>query len=98
MNVRISKFFLVLWNIFVEYLKKKAYILFMVKEDDDRVTAIEIKLAYLEDFVNKLQKIAVEQGNLVDTLKAENRVLKAKLSELIEAQEGDIPNRKPPHY
>lgn len=82
----------------MEYIEKKAYSENMIKEDDDRVTAIEIKLAYLEDFVNKLQKIAVEQGNTVDTLKAENRVLKAKLSELIEAQEGEIPNRKPPHY
>ncbi len=70
----------------------------MEKEDEERLTAIEIKLAYLDDFMNKLQKIAVEQGNTVDTLKAENRVLKAKLSELIEAQEGEIPNRRPPHY
>ena len=70
----------------------------MDKEDNERLTAVEIKLAYLEDFVNKLQNIAVEQGNTVDILKAENRVLKAKLSELIEAQEGDIPNRRPPHY
>ena len=70
----------------------------MDKEDDERLTAVEIKLAYLEDFVNKLQNIAVEQGNTVDILKAENRVLKAKLSELIEAQEGEIPNRKPPRY
>ena len=70
----------------------------MDKEDNERLTAVEIKLAYLEYFVNKLQNIAVEQGNTVDILKAENRVLKAKLSELIEAQEGDIPNRRPPHY
>ncbi|MCR4941083.1 MAG: SlyX family protein [Treponemataceae bacterium] len=70
----------------------------MEKENEERLTAIEIKLAYLDDFVNKLQKIAVEQGNTIDILKAENRVLKAKLSELIEAQEGEIPNRRPPHY
>jgi len=70
----------------------------METENEERLTAIEIKLAYLDDFVNKLQKIAVEQGNTIDILKAENRVLKNKLSELIEAQEGDIPNRRPPHY
>lgn len=70
----------------------------MENEYEERFTAVEIKLAYLEDFVNKLQNIAVEQGNTVDILKAENKVLKAKLSELIEAQEGDIPNRRPPHY
>ncbi|MBQ0167615.1 MAG: SlyX family protein [Treponema sp.] len=70
----------------------------MTTEEESRVTALEIKLSYLEDFVNKLQSIAVEQGKTVDTLKAENRVLKGKLEELIEAQEGEIPNRRPPHY
>lgn len=70
----------------------------MTTEEESRITALEIKLSYLEDFVNKLQGIAVEQGKVVDTLKAENRVLKGKLEELIEAQEGEIPNRRPPHY
>lgn len=70
----------------------------MTTEEESRITALEIKLSYLEDFVNKLQGIAVEQGQTVDILKAENRVLKGKLEELIEAQEGEIPNRRPPHY
>lgn len=70
----------------------------MTTEEENRITALEIKLSYLEDFVNKLQGIAVEQGQTVDILKAENRVLKGKLEELIEAQEGEIPNRRPPHY
>ncbi len=70
----------------------------MTTEEESRITALEIKLSYLEDFVNKLQGIAVEQGKTVDALKAENRVLKGKLEELIEAQEGEIPNRRPPHY
>lgn len=70
----------------------------MTTEEESRITALEIKLSYLEDFVNKLQAIAVEQGQTVDILKAENRVLKGKLEELIEAQEGEIPNRRPPHY
>lgn len=70
----------------------------MTTEEESRITALEIKLSYLEDFVNKLQGIAVEQGQTVDILKAENRVLKGKLEELIEAQEGEIQNRRPPHY
>ena len=61
-------------------------------------TELEIKIAYLEDFLNKLQAIAVEQGEVVDTLKAENRVLKAKIKEILDNQEQDIPNRRPPHY
>ncbi len=71
---------------------------FMENETNNRLTEIEIKLSYLEDFMNKIQKITVEHTETIDKLKAENRGLKAKLSELIESQEGDIPNRKPPHY
>ena len=65
---------------------------------EDRITALEIKIAYLEDFLNKLQAIAVEQGEIVDTLKVENRVLKSKIKEILDNQEQYIPNRRPPHY
>lgn len=65
---------------------------------EKRITELEIKIAYLEDFLNKLQAIAVEQGEVVDTLKAENRVLKAKIKEILDNQEQDIPNQRPPHY
>ena len=71
---------------------------FMENEFDSRLTEIEIKLSYLEDFMNKIQKITVEHTETIEKLKAENRVLKAKVTELVEFQEGDIPNRKPPHY
>ena len=70
----------------------------METEINNRLTEIEIKLSYLEDFMNKIQKITVEHTETIDRLKAENRALKAKLSELIESQEDEIPNRKPPHY
>lgn len=70
----------------------------MENENSERITAIEIKLAYLEDFINKLQAIAVEQSNTIDRLTAENRIIKDKIKEIVEEQEGDIPNRRPPHY
>ena len=71
---------------------------FMENEFDSRLTEIEIKLSYLEDFMNKIQKITVEHTEAIERLKAENRTLKAKVAELVEFQEGDMPNRKPPHY
>ena len=70
----------------------------MENEFASRLTEIEIKLSYLEDFMNKIQKITVEHTEAIERLKAENRTLKAKVAELVEVQEGDIPNRKPPHY
>lgn len=69
-----------------------------IAELNGRMTGIEIKFSYLEDFLNKLQNIAVEHDKTIDQLKAENRILKQKVRELVEAQEGDIPNRRPPHY
>jgi SlyX protein len=58
---------------------------------------IETKIAYLEDFMNKLQAIAVEHTETIDRLKNENRALRAKLGELADAVQ-DIPNVRPPHY
>ncbi len=61
------------------------------------ILRIETKLAYLEDFLNKLQSIAVEHTESIDRLKSENRALKAKLGEIDDAMQ-DIPNARPPHY
>ena len=43
----------------------------MEKETDDRLTAIEVKLAYMEDFVNQIQNVAVEQAKTIDKLQKE---------------------------
>ena len=64
---------------------------------EERCIAIETKLAYLEDFVNKLQNITVEQGHMIDLLSSENRMLKDKFRELQDSLE-DMPNVRPPHY
>jgi len=63
----------------------------------DRITNIETKLAFLEDFMNKLQSIAVEHSESIDRLKSENRALRDKLGEVADAVQ-DIPNLRPPHY
>jgi len=68
-----------------------------VYSDELRFEDIEIKLAYLEDFVKQLQSVAVEQGKTIDLLREENKLLSGKLNELLDNME-DIPNRKPPHY
>lgn len=63
----------------------------------DRLISIEMKLAYLEDFMNKLQAVSVEQGNAIDRLKGENNALKEKLTNLEDATQ-DMPHARPPHY
>lgn len=70
----------------------------MEKETNERLTAIEMKLAYMEDFVNQIQNVAVEQTKTIDKLQKEIKMLSDKIREMSDAAEGDIPNRKPPHY
>jgi SlyX protein len=79
--------------------RSRAYTLGMEasKNIDDRVVRIETKIAYLEDFMNKLQAIAVEHTDEIDRLKAENRAFRDKILELRNSVE-DIPNARPPHY
>ncbi|MCI6317486.1 MAG: SlyX family protein [Treponema sp.] len=68
------------------------------KEIDNRFMAMEMKLAYMEDFVNQIQEVAVEQAKTIDKLKGEIKLMSNKIREMSDSLEGDIPNRKPPHY
>ncbi len=70
----------------------------MDKETEDRIIALETKLIYMEDFVNQLQSVAVEHTETIDMLRKENKLLAQKVKDLSDQAEGEIPNRKPPHY
>lgn len=70
----------------------------MEKECEERLTAIEMKLAYMEDFVSQIQEVAVDQARTIEKLKKEVKLMSDKIHEMSDAMEGDIPNRKPPHY
>lgn len=69
----------------------------MEKETENRIIALETKLAYLEDFVNQLQDVSVAQTKEIDVLKQENKLMSGRLQDLSDSLE-EIPNRKPPHY
>ena len=70
----------------------------MEKETEDRLTAIEMKLAYMEDFVSQIQNVAVDQAKTIDKLQKEIKFMSDRIREMSNQMEGDIPNRKPPHY
>ena len=70
----------------------------MEKETEERLTAIEMKLAYMEDFVSQIQNVAVDQAKTIDKLQKEIKLMSDRIREMSNAMEGDIPNRKPPHY
>jgi SlyX protein len=64
---------------------------------EGRFEKIETKLAFLEDFLTRLQDEVVERNSAMDKLKAEHAAIKAKLSHISQEIE-EIPNQKPPHY
>ena len=70
----------------------------MEKETEERLTAIEMKLAYMEDFVSQIQNVAVDQAKTIDKLQKVIKLMSDRIREMSSAMEGDIPNRKPPHY
>lgn len=65
---------------------------------DERLMNVEMKLAYLEDFMNQIQQVAVQQTEEIEKLKHDNQILSEKLKDVYDNTQGDIPNRKPPHY
>jgi len=68
----------------------------MEKEIEERFTALETKIAYMDDFISKLQEEVVKQGNQIEILRSENKILAGRINDLSENVE--IPNRRPPHY
>ena len=66
--------------------------------EDERIIGLEMKISYLEDFVRQLQEVVLEQDASLERLVAENRHIKTRLADLAGQLEGDIPNRRPPHY
>jgi SlyX protein len=69
----------------------------MEKETEDRIINLETKLAFLEDYVQKLQDVSVEHTDEIEKLREENKLISSRFRELQDSLE-DIPNRKPPHY
>ena len=67
------------------------------EEISHRFDTIETKLAYLEDFLGRLQEQVLERNAVSDRLVSEQVAVKEKLLQ-IAAELEEIPNRKPPHY
>jgi SlyX protein len=64
---------------------------------EKRLEKIETKLAFLEDFLIRLQDEVVSRNAALDKLAAEHSAIKSRLLQISGDME-DIPNRKPPHY
>ena len=67
-------------------------------ENKERFEALEIKISYIEDFMNQIQHTVLEQSAEIAALRRENKMLSDKLRDMADSLEGDSPNRRPPHY
>ena len=50
----------------------------MDSETEQRIIALETKIAYMEDFVNQLQAVTVEHTKQIDALREENKLMALK--------------------
>ena len=63
----------------------------------ERLILMETKLAYIEDYVNRLQDIVVAHTGTIDRLAAENKSLRSKIMAVEESIQ-EMPDQRPPHY
>ena len=56
----------------------------MEKEIEDKFIALETKIAYMDDFITKLQEEAVENQKMIHLLREENQVLAGRIQDLSE--------------
>lgn len=64
----------------------------------ERLDKLEIKLSYMEDFVQQLQDVVTSHTQTIEVLRKENKILSGKIRDMSDQLQGEIPNRKPPHY
>ena len=70
------------------------------KEDEvgQKLVGLEMKISFVEDFLEKIQDVCVEHTKEIQSLKAENTILKLKIAQIEETLAPDVPSQKPPHY
>ena len=69
-----------------------------LKAMTERLDKLEIKLSYMEDFVQQLQDVVTNHTQTIEVLRKENKILSGKIRDMSDQLQGEIPNRKPPHY
>lgn len=65
---------------------------------NDENLELEIKISYLEDYMNQLNDIIIDQGKKIDRLIIVNRQLHNKVVLLEDNVKEPSENTPPPHY
>jgi len=65
---------------------------------EERIVTLEIKFAYQEEILQKLDKIIQEQQTRIENLETANKYLADKFNALQTSADSDITTDLPPHY
>ncbi len=65
---------------------------------DDRVTELEVKLAFAEDLLDNLNQTVFRQQERIDQLERMVRDLRTLVAEALPAEQRSLRDEIPPHY
>ena len=68
------------------------------RQTEARLTELEIKLAFTEDLVERLEAVVIEQQRQIDRLMQELLRLREQMQQAGSATSGPSGDERPPHY
>jgi SlyX protein len=68
------------------------------RQTEARLTELEIKLAFTEDLVERLDAVVIEQQRQIDRLMQELLRLREQMQQAGSATSGPSGDERPPHY
>ena len=68
------------------------------RQTEARLTELEIKLAFTEDLVERLDAVVIEQQRQIDRLMQELLRLREQVQQADSATSGPSGDERPPHY
>jgi SlyX protein len=68
------------------------------RQTEARLTELEIKLAFTEDLVERLDAVVIEQQRQIDRLMQELLRLREQMQQVGSATSGPSGDERPPHY
>jgi SlyX protein len=65
---------------------------------DERITELEVKLAFAEDLLETLNHTVYRQQEQIDLLQHELRSLRQQMLQALPAEQNSLRDELPPHY
>ncbi len=64
---------------------------------EERIDTLEIRMTYLENYLNQLNEIVLENNRQMESMKKDQKYLKQQMNEITNEMPGPESER-PPHY